>query len=215
MCPRKRISLLILAGLALVVNATTPVRSQTAVFEGARLITGDGSAPIEDSAFLVEGNRFTAVGRRGAVTIPAGATRVDLTGKTVIPALIDAHVHMGYRKGLSFGPENYNRENLLDTLHRFAYYGVAAILETGTARGDLAYQLRAEMPAGALFRTAGRGFGMPNAGPGGPMRDSAYGVTTEAEARADVQELAAKKVDMIKIWVDDRNGTVEKLKPNL
>ena len=71
------------------------------------------------------------------------------------------------------------------------------------------------MPAGALFRTAGRGFGMPNAGPGGPMRDSAYGVTTEAEARADVQELAAKKVDMIKIWVDDRNGTVEKLKPNL
>jgi imidazolonepropionase-like amidohydrolase len=47
------------------------------------------------------------------------------------------------------------------------------------------------------------------------MRDSAYGVTTEAEARMDVQELAAKKVDMIKIWVDDRNGTVEKLKPNL
>jgi imidazolonepropionase-like amidohydrolase len=42
-----------------------------------------------------------------------------------------------------------------------------------------------------------------------------YGVTTEAEARADVRELAAKHVDMIKIWVDDRGGTVEKLKPNL
>src|SRR4029077_16839825 len=140
---------------------------------------------------------------------------VDLSGKTVIPALIDAHVHMGYRKGLSFGPENYTRENLTDKLNRFAYYGVAAILETGTARSELAYQLRAETPPGALFRTAGRGFGMPNAGPGGPMRDSAYGVTTEAEARMDVQELAARKVDMIKIWVDDRNGTVEKLKPNL
>jgi imidazolonepropionase-like amidohydrolase len=122
---------------------------------------------------------------------------------------------MGYRKGLSFGPDNYTRENLLDTLNRFAYYGVAAILETGTARSDLAYQLRAEMPSGALFRTAGRGFGMPGAGPGGPMRDSAYGVTSEAEARMDVQELAAKKVDMIKIWVDDRNGTVEKLRPDL
>src|SRR5205814_7197763 len=97
----------------------------------------------------------------------------------------------------------------------FAYYGVAAILEAGTARSDLVYQLRAEVPPGALFRTAGRGFGMPNAGPGGPMRDSAFGVSTEAEARKDVQELAAKKVDMIKIWVDDRNGTVAKLKPNL
>jgi len=215
MCPMKRISLLIFACMAIAVNDTTPVRSQVTVFEGARLITGDGGPPIEDSAFMVEGDRFTAVNRRGAVTIPAGAVRVDLSGKTVIPALIDAHVHMGYRKGLTFGPENYTRENLLDTLNRFAYYGVAAILETGTARGDLAYQLRAEMPPGALFRTAGRGFGMPNAGPGGPMRDSAYGITTEAEARADVQELAAKKVDMIKIWVDDRNGTVEKLKPNL
>ena len=215
MCITKMTSLLIVAGLAITGAATTQVQGQTAVFEGARLITGDGGAPIEDSALIVEGNRFTAVGRRGAVTIPAGAARVDLGGKTVIPALVDAHVHMGYRKGLTFGPENYTRENLLDILNRFAYYGVAAILETGTARGELAYQLRAEMPPGALFRTSGRGFGMPNAGPGGPMRDSAYGVTTEAEARLDVQELAAKKADMIKIWVDDRNGTVEKLKPNL
>jgi imidazolonepropionase-like amidohydrolase len=215
MCAAKMFSLLIVAGLAFAADATTQVRGQTAVFEGARLITGDSGPPIETSAFVVEGNRITAVGRRGAMTIPPDAARVDLSGKTVIPALIDAHVHMGYRKGLTFGPENYTRENLLDILNRFAYYGVAAILETGTARGDLAYQLRAEMPPGALFRTAGRGFGMPNAGPGGPMRDSAYGVTKEAEVRADVQELAAKKVDMIKIWVDDRNGTVEKLKPNL
>jgi imidazolonepropionase-like amidohydrolase len=199
----------------LLVGTVAPARSQTALFEGGRLINGEGGAPIENAAFVVEGGRFTAVGRSGELALPAGAARFDLTGKTVIPALIDAHVHMGYRKGLSFGPDNYTRENLLDTLNRFAYYGVAAILETGTARSDLAYQLRAEMPSGALFRTAGRGFGMPGAGPGGPMRDSAYGVTSEAEARMDVQELAAKKVDMIKIWVDDRNGTVEKLRPDL
>jgi imidazolonepropionase-like amidohydrolase len=199
----------------LLVGTVAPARSQTALFEGARLINGEGGAPIENAAFIVEGGRFTAVGRSGELALPAGAARIDLRGKTVIPALIDAHVHMGYRKGLSFGPDNYTRENLLDTLNRFAYYGVAAILETGTARSDLAYQLRAEMPSGALFRTAGRGFGMPGAGPGGPMRDSAYGVTSEAESRMDVQELAAKKVDMIKIWVDDRNGTVEKLKPEL
>jgi imidazolonepropionase-like amidohydrolase len=206
---------LLAVGWLLLAGALTPVRCEPILFEGARLITGDGGAPIENSAFIMDGDHFTAVGRRGELSPPPGAARVDLSGRTVIPALIDAHVHMGYRRGLTFGPENYTRENLLDTLNRFAYYGVGAILETGTARGELAYQLRAELPPGALYRTAGRGFGMPNAGPGGPMRDSAYGVTTEEESRRDVAELAAKKVDMIKIWVDDRNGTVEKLKPNL
>jgi hypothetical protein len=70
MCVTKTISLLIVACVAFALDAATQVRGQTAVFEGARLITGDGGAPIESSAFIVEGSRFTAVGRRGAVTIP-------------------------------------------------------------------------------------------------------------------------------------------------
>ena len=185
------------------------------VFEGARLIVGDGSAPIEDAAIVVAGNRIAAIGRRGEVAAPAGAVRVDVTGKTVMPALIDDHVHMGYRRGTSFTPDNYTRDNLLDMLDRYAWYGVAAVLETGTARGDLPYRVRAEARTGARYLTTGSGFGMPDAGPGGPMRDSAYGVTEEAQARKYVQELAAHKPDMVKIWVDDRNGTVEKLKPNL
>jgi imidazolonepropionase-like amidohydrolase len=191
------------------------LRPPAMIFEGARLIVGDGAPPIEDSAFLVENTTFSRVGRKGELRPPPGTVRIDLTGKTVMPALVDAHVHLGYRKGLIFSADNYTRENLLDILDRFAYYGIAAILETGTGRGDLPFQVRNEVRTGALYRTAGRGFAMPNAGPGVPMRDAAYGVTTEADARKDVQELAARKPDMIKIWVDDRNGTVEKLKPNL
>ena len=57
------------------------------VFEGARLIVGDGSAPIEDAVFVVEGDRITQAGRRADVQIPEGATRVDLSGKTVMPAV--------------------------------------------------------------------------------------------------------------------------------
>src|SRR5438552_15912043 len=194
-----------------------PAQSQPArvtLFEGARLITGDGGV-ITDSAFIIEGNQFRQIGRKGEVALPKGATRVDLTGKTVMPALVDAHVHMGYRKGLDFSTNNYTRENLSDILERFAYYGVAAILEAGTDRSELPYEFRANPPPGALYLTDGRGFGIPNAGPGGPMRDSAYGVRTEAEARADVRELAGKKPNMVKIWVDDRGGTVEKLHPDL
>jgi imidazolonepropionase-like amidohydrolase len=47
------------------------------------------------------------------------------------------------------------------------------------------------------------------------MRAAAYGVTTEAEARQRVRELAAQKPDLVKIWVDDRNGTVQKLSPSM
>jgi imidazolonepropionase-like amidohydrolase len=197
-------------------GAQTSTGTATAtVFEGARVIAGDGRAPIEDGAFVVENGRVTQVGRKGAVRSPAGAARVDLTGKTVMPALVDAHVHLGYRRASTFTADNYTRENLLDELDRFSYYGVAAVLEAGTGRGSLPFQVRGETHTGARYLTAGRGFAMPNAGPGVPMRDAAYGVTTEDEARRDVRELAVNRPDLIKIWVDDRNGTVEKLKPNL
>jgi imidazolonepropionase-like amidohydrolase len=200
---------LLAAGGALPVHAQAPAAT---VFTGARLITGDGGV-IENSAFVVAGDRFTAVSQRGE--IPPGAMPVNLTGKTVMPAIVDDHVHMGYRKGTSFTPANYTRDNLLDMLDRYAFFGIAAVLETGTGRGDLPYKVRAEARSGARYLTAGSGFGMPNAGPGGPMRDSAYGVTTEDEARADVRDLAAHKPDFVKIWVDDRGGTVEKLKPKV
>src|SRR5262245_32020810 len=111
------------------------------VFEGARLITGDGGTPIENAAFVVENGRIVAVGRRGEVRIPDGAARVDLAGKTVIPALVDAHSHIGYMHNLTSGPQNYTRENILDHMHRFAYFGVAASMALGSDFGDLPYQL--------------------------------------------------------------------------
>jgi imidazolonepropionase-like amidohydrolase len=81
----------------------------------------------------------------------------------------------------------------------------------------VSYEIRANpVPGAALLRTAGRGFAMPNAGPGGTeMRDAPYGVSTVEEARKSVQEIAQKKPDLIKIWVDDRGGSVQKLTPEL
>ena len=88
--------LIVLGGLALLSAAQTGRTSGAILFEGARLITGRGGAPIESSALLVENGRFTKVGRKGDVQPPAGAMRIDLTGKTVIPALIDIHNHLGW-----------------------------------------------------------------------------------------------------------------------
>jgi imidazolonepropionase-like amidohydrolase len=189
------------------------------VFEGARLIVGDGSDPLERSAFIVQDRSFVQVGRQGELQVPNGATRVDLAGKTVMPALIDAHSHLGYTdvKAMTTAAANFTRENLVDHLRRYAYYGIAATLSMGVDRGELAYELRAApVPGAAVLLTAGRGVALPNAGPGAEYRrDAAYGVSNEAEARSAVRELAAKKVDFVKIWVDDRDGTVPKLPPAL
>jgi hypothetical protein len=107
------------------------------LFEGARLITGDGRSPIENAAFLVQNGRFTRVGRKGEIQAPAGAARVELTGKTVIPALIDGHSHIGYMRNLTSGAQNYTRENILDHMRRFAYFGVAASQSMGTDFGEM------------------------------------------------------------------------------
>lgn len=201
--------------LLLAAAVQTPGPSQT-LFEGARLIAGDGRQPLENSAFLVENDTVIRVGRKGEIQPPRGATRIDLTGKTVIPGLVNLHGHVGYVKGVTFASENYTRENIVDQLNRYLYHGVVAMMSTGTDPGDLPYQLRNEPHSGALFRTAGRGFAAPNASTGNAaMRVVPYGVTTEEEARRYVREIAARKPDFLKIWVDDRNRTVQKLSPPL
>jgi imidazolonepropionase-like amidohydrolase len=189
--------------------------STVTLFEGGRLIVGDGNAPIDNAAFLMEDGRFTKVGRKGEIEAPSGAARVDLTGKTVMPAIVDAHGHLGFldqNTGL-LSKANFTRENYIDHLQRYAYHGVAATISTGTDMGELAYQLREEdIPNAARIRTVGLGLAWPGSGPFDPSRnDVPYAVTSVEEVRKAVQDLAAHKPDFVKIWVDDRNGTQKKM----
>lgn len=199
--------------------AASAAQAQT-LYEGARLIPGDGSAVIERSAILVDQQLITRVGAAGSFTVPAATTRVDLSGKTIMPALIATHVHPGFQQGVTYSAANYTRETVVSDLARALYFGVSVVQSMGIETGDLLYQLRAEQslgrPQGALLLVAGRGIGSPNAGPGGAAYAGiAYEVTTAAEARKAVEELAGRKVDMVKIWVDDRNGRAPKLSPLL
>src|SRR6266849_2409471 len=200
------------------IGQTQPKPTVT-LFEGARLIMGNGAAPIESSAFIVENDKFTSVGRKGELRMPSGAAHVDLTGKTVMPAMVDVHSHLGFLKQLdgSMSKANFNRENLIDHLNRYAYHGFAAAISMGTDMGDLPYQLREELiPGAALFRTVGLGMAWPGSGPNDPARnDVPYVVTTVEQARHAVQDLAPHRPDFVKIWVDDRNHTQKKLTPEL
>ena len=195
--------------------------SGAVLFEGARLIVGDGSQAVENAAFLVENDRFTRVGRKGEIQPPAGAARVDLTGKTVMPTIINGHGHLGY-VNLSVGTEekweNYTHENLVTVMQRYAYYGVGAALSMGNdgGHGELPWTFQNEViPNTARFLTTGPGISSPGGGQSGVRAKSWTTVTTEAEARKAIQDLAPHKPSLVKIWVDDRNNTVPPMSPAL
>jgi imidazolonepropionase-like amidohydrolase len=187
------------------------------LYEGARLIPGDASPVTERSALLIENGRITQAGQQGQLKVAAGTRRIDLTGTTIMPALIATHVHPGFQLAAGYARENYSAETIINDLRRAAYFGVSVVQSQGIETGDAMYQVRADQRAGKLPGTpalylAGRGIGSPNAGPGGATyAGMAYEVTTETEARKAVEELAARQVDLVKIWVDDRNGRAPKL----
>jgi imidazolonepropionase-like amidohydrolase len=171
------------------------------LFEGARIIIGDGSEPIESGAFVVEGGRLMAVGRTGEIEVPEGAERIDLAGKTVLPALINAHAHLAHA-----------RDQAIGQLEHFAYYGVGAVQSLGQDTADFALQLRGEVvPGAARYLTAGRGITSPEPG----RTEAPYWVTSAEQARSAVAELAANQIGLLKIWVDDRNGQYQKLSPEI
>jgi imidazolonepropionase-like amidohydrolase len=197
-----------------------PARGGVLLYENARLIPGDGRPAIERAALLVQDGRITRVGRAGEVGLPGGASRVDLAGKTLVPAFINAHTHVGFQKGATYARENYSRQVILDDLNRALYFGVTAVASQGIDPGDTALRIRAEQAAGTLggarLLLAGRGIGFPNAGPGADTyRGITYSVTTPEEGRQAVREQAAQKVDLIKIWVDDRNGRAPRMTPQV
>jgi imidazolonepropionase-like amidohydrolase len=188
---------------AVLAGSSVPATGQAQVtaFEGARIIVGDGSQVIEKGTIVVNGTTIQAVGAN--VQVPAGAQRVNLAGKTVMPMILDTHIH---------APAT--REQMIRDLKRRAYWGVGAAMSMGTDTTDVVFKVRDEtrnMPGTARLLTAGRGVTGIEKG----REPAAYWVGTVAEARKVVQENAAKRPDIIKIWVDDRDNTVPKLTPEL
>jgi imidazolonepropionase-like amidohydrolase len=186
------------------------------LFEGARFVIGDEREPIQNGAMLVQDGRIAAIGPQGSVSAPPSAVRVSLAGKTVIPTLNNVHIHIGYEGYTSWSAENHTRENVLDHLQREAFYGTGAVMTMGDQPSDWAGAFRRDQEAGRLSPAArflfAAGMAPPGGGPdvilikGTTPLNAVSEVSTEAEARAAVTGIAAKKIDQIKIWVDDRDA---------
>jgi imidazolonepropionase-like amidohydrolase len=144
--------------------------------------------------------------------------------------LIDTHAHLGYEGHTSWGAENYSRENLIDHLQRYAYYGFSAVFSAGSDPDALAFQVQqaqlvGEFPSARFLFAAG--MAPPGQGPNDQFLTHAvaleqktgqrilYGVDSVKQAIDSVREIAAKNISVIKIWVDDRGGSQQKLAPQL
>ena len=90
---KSRIAAALITALVVALPTALPAQDTTLAIVGGRLIDGYGGPPIHDSVVLISGNRITAVGTQNDIEVPAGVAVIDADGRTVMPGLIDLHVH--------------------------------------------------------------------------------------------------------------------------
>src|SRR5262247_4747218 len=204
---------LIGASLAFVMGAATAVDAQTTALRGARVIDGSGGAAIDNAVIVIRDGRIVAIGPSAGTPVPSDAEVVDYTGKTIIPGLISDHSHVGIFVGLKAAPENYNRDAILRQLKQLEAYGVTTVMALGL-NGPLFYELRPELHAGKLpgadLFGADQGIGVVGGQPSAtvvPVAENQISRPDTVElARESIRQMAARKADMVKIWIDSGAG---------
>jgi imidazolonepropionase-like amidohydrolase len=195
------------------------------VIRGARVLDGTGGPAREDVTMVIDGDRITVFGSGLRLKMPDGTKVVDYTGKTIIPGLVSDHGHIGSVDGTRSGtPDLYTRGNALRQLKQWRAYGVTTVTSLGVNNPDVFYPLRADLHAGradgADLFGADRGIGVPNGAPPAKMMkvgpDQLDRPATPEEARAAVDGAASRGTDLVKIWLDDFNGSLPvKMKPEV
>ena len=187
---------------------------QTIVLTDVRLINGEGGPPLEHAAIVIERDRIVSLGPADKLHWPKSAKVINYRNKTVLPGLISDHSHVGQVDGVNLGSQNYNRANILRQLRQYEVYGVTTVTALGL-NGDLFYELQPQLHAGILpgadLFGADRGIGIPNGVPPAPPinlpQTQLYRVSTPEQAVQAVDEMAVRKPDFIKVWVDDIHGS--------
>src|SRR6188472_1529821 len=153
----------LLLGLTLTVGPSLRAevsRADVRVLRGFTLIDGTGRAPAPNSAMVVDAGRITWIGPASSLKAPAGAEVVDLTGRFVMPGMIDLHGHFGITVGMTQDASKYSRQIVEHDLKTYASYGVTTVLSLGLD-SDLIFELRdqqrASRPTMTRVYTAGQG----------------------------------------------------------
>ncbi len=186
----KKTSTLIMLAAAL--SLTVSASAQVTVLTHATLIDGTGAAPQNDVTLVMENGRIRDLGSSARIAVPSGATVLDLTGKFVVPGIINAHGHVGANRD----PE----------LRQYALYGVTTTTSMAVDADDIA-EYKAEQKRGNLrgarILTVKYRF----------MSTTEY--NTPESARAKVDEIVAKGADFVKVWIDSQNGRIAKINPEV
>jgi imidazolonepropionase-like amidohydrolase len=201
-----------------VLGANPAADQQITVLRKVAVIDGTGKPAKQNQDVAIKGDRILSISP-SVSNPPAGSKTVEMTGKTLMPAMINAHGHLGLLKGTTMSAANYTEENIRRQLLRYQTYGVGAVLSLGTDHDEI-FALRDASHQGALpgatIYTAGIGFGVKDALP--PLSfgmDRVFRPLSVDEARREVRELAVKKPDVIKLWVDDLWGQLPSMKPEI
>ena len=184
--------------LLLLTSCATPQKETTGytAFTGATLIDGSGSPPVQNAVLLIRDGRVIAAGTKEKVAIPAGATVRDVTGKYIIPGLINTHAHVGDVIGIEGG--HYSRQNIIDNLSLYARYGITTVVSLGGDHHE-AVPLRAENDT--TVRQHARLY----------IAGEVISGNTPAEAMAVIDSNQQLGVDFMKIRVDDNLGSSKKM----
>jgi imidazolonepropionase-like amidohydrolase len=204
------------AALFVCSGARAQTKARPVVLKGARLIDGTGRPAVENSVLVIEGDRVTAAGKAGSVSIPKDADVKDMSGKTIMPALINLHGHLGLSVNGADVADQYTQENVINQANKYLSYGIATVASFGQDEDEI-FKIRDAQRAGTLggarLFAAGHGFVEYTGKPTG--KDHRYRPQTPDEARADVREQSVHHPDFVKMWVDDSLGHGTKMKPEI
>lgn len=171
-------------------------KSDVIAFTGATIIDGTGTAPISDGVLLITNGKISAVGSRATTTIPEGAETKDVSGKYIIPGLINTHGHVGEVKGIEGG--HYSKDNVRDNLAIYARYGITTVVSLGGDKAE-AEEFRAVNDSMTTGRARLYIAGTVITG------------ATPAEGNAIVDANHKMGVDFMKVRVDDNLGSAQKV----
>ena len=197
------------ATVAVLLAMSAPVMAESTVLTNVTVIDGTGAAAKPNSAIVMTDGKIAYVGPMAGLKAPAGAKTVDLSGKFVMPGIIDSHVHVGMMKDVTQDEKFETPENVQADLKQYAAYGVTAVEVLGTDKDfvlEMRNQQRKGRPTMARLFSAGRGAVMK--GGYGGLVGVTNPISTPEEARKLVDEQAAKGVDVIKLWMDDERKTI-------